>query len=66
MKNKINQMHEEDFTDIHEINLPWINALVRIPLSNGNIYRGSMKDLKGSENFLIGNFKTIICMLFYY
>ena len=54
------KMYEEDFTDIHEINLPWINALVRIPLSNGNIYRGSMKDLKGSENFLIGNFKTII------
>tara|TARA_E500000331_G_scaffold355632_1_gene411643 strand:- start:4285 stop:5163 length:879 start_codon:yes stop_codon:yes gene_type:complete len=54
------KMHEENFTDIHEVNLPWINALVRIPLGDGGIFRGSMKDLKGSENFLNGKFKTII------
>lgn len=53
-------MNEKNFTDIHEVNLPWINALVRIPLDDGGIFRGSMKDLKGSENFLNGKFKTII------
>ena len=54
------KMNEKNFTDIHEVNLPWINALVRIPLDDGGIFRGSMKDLKGSENFLNGKFKTII------
>ena len=29
-------------------------------MTNGGIFRGSMKDLKGSENFLNGKFKTII------
>ncbi|MEL0103066.1 MAG: hypothetical protein VW837_06310, partial [Gammaproteobacteria bacterium] len=31
-------MIEKNFRDPNEINLPWINALVRIPLKNGDIY----------------------------
>jgi len=53
-------MNEKQFSDPQEVNLPWLNALVRIPLSNGDIYRGLMKELKDSENFLNKKFKTII------
>ena len=55
-------MYEKSFRAKEEVNLPWINALVRIPLGNGDIYRGSMNDLKGNEDFLKGKFKTIIYM----
>ena len=55
-------MHEKSFREKEEVNLPWINSLVRIPLGNGDIYRGSMNDLKGNEDFLKGKFKTIIYM----
>ena len=55
-----NNMSEKDFKDKDEVNLPWINALVRIPLSNNKIYRGSIKDLNGNESFLMDKFKTII------
>ena len=55
-------MHEKSFREKEEVNLPWINSLVRIPLGNGGIYRGSMNDLKGNEDFLKGKFKTIIYM----
>ena len=34
-----------------KVNLPWVNALVRIPLGSGGIYRGSIKDISGSEDF---------------
>lgn len=55
-------MYEKSFRAKEEVNLPWINALVRIPLGNGDIYRGSMNDLNGNEDFLKGKFKTIIYM----
>jgi len=55
-------MHEKSFRLKEEVNLPWINALVRIPLGNGDIYRGSMDDLKENKGFLKGKFKTIIYM----
>ena len=44
-------MHEKSFREKEEVNLPWINALVRIPLGNGDIYRGSMNDLRGMKIF---------------
>lgn len=55
-------MHEKSFREKEEVNLPWINALVRIPLGNGEIYRGTMNDLRGNEDFTKGKFKTIIYM----
>ena len=42
------KMNEENFTDIHEVNLPWINALVRIPLDDGGIFR--TEDAKNLSN----------------
>ena len=42
-------MIEKNFRDPDEINLPWINALVRIPLKNGDIYRGLIKNIKGEN-----------------
>jgi len=53
-------MIEKNFRDPDEINLPWINALVRIPLKNGDIYRGLIKNIKGEEKFLNKKYKTII------
>lgn len=55
-------MHEKSFREKEEVNLPWINALVRIPLGNGEIYKGTMNDLRGNEDFPKGKFKTIIYM----
>ena len=54
------EMNVKNFTDPNEVNLPWVNALVRIPLGSGGIYRGSIKDISGSEDFLNNQFKTII------
>lgn len=53
-------MIEKNFQDPGEVNLPWINSLIRLPLANGDIYRGSMHELNGNEDFLKGKFKTII------
>ena len=48
------------FNDESEIKLTWDNALYRVPGANGEIFRGSIKDLKGNEGFLKNKFKTII------
>ena len=53
-------MNEKKFRDKSEINLPWINALVRIPLENGKMYRGSIKDINKKQKFLNKKYKTII------
>lgn len=46
--------------DESEIKLTWDNALYRVPGANGEILRGSIKDIKGDEEFLKNKFKTII------
>ena len=53
-------MHEKNFNDKDEVNLTWVNALIRIPLKNGNIYRGTIKELNNNEDFLNKKYKTII------
>ena len=53
-------MIEENFRDPNEMRLPWINALVRIPLENGKLYRGTIKDIKSDDQFLYKKHKTII------
>ena len=53
-------MIEKNFRDPNEMSLPWLNALVRIPLENGNLYRGSIKEIDGDEKFLNKKYKTII------
>ena len=53
-------MNEKNFSDPGEVNLPWVNALVRIPLDNGDIYKGSIRDLDVNKKFLSDKFKVII------
>ena len=53
-------MNEKNFSDKNEVMLPWMNALVRIPLENGEIYRSLMKNLNTNKPFLDKKFKTII------
>ena len=57
---KNSEIYTKDINNINEIKLTWDNALVRIPKPNGKIYKGSMKDLIGNEDFLKNKFKTII------
>ena len=57
---KNSEIDIKDINSIDEIKLTWDNALVRIPKPNGKIYKGSMKDLIGNEDFLQNKFKTII------
>lgn len=54
------EMIEKNFRDPNEMSLPWLNALVRIPLENDNLYRGSIKEIDGDEKFLNKKYKTII------
>ena len=56
---KIN-MNESEFRDPKELSLPWLNALVRIPKTNGEISRGEMKDFLNSDETHNKKYKTII------
>ena len=54
------KMQEKDFSNPDELNLPWINALVRIPKRNGNVFRTSIGEINNNEKILKNKYKTII------
>ena len=56
---KPSEMFVEEFKDPKEINLPWANALVRIPVNKSDLYKTNIKDI---DNKKIPNkkYKTII------
>ncbi len=57
---KNEDMKPSYFLDSEEMELPWKNALIRIPLLNQAPYKGSIKNLKGDESFLKSKYKTIL------
>ena len=54
------EMFEKDFLSPDELNLPWINALVRIPKNDGGVFRTSIRELDNNEKILKNKYKTII------
>ena len=54
------KMQEKDFSNPDELNLPWINALVRIPKRNGSVFRTSIGEINNNEKILKNKYKTII------
>ena len=49
---KNSNMQTKYFHEASEVKLPWVNALAsNVPRANGEIYRGTMKDLQGDEEF---------------
>ena len=54
------EMFEKDFLSPDELNLPWINALVRIPKNDGGVFRSSIRELDNNEKILKNKYKTII------
>ncbi|MBT7542984.1 MAG: hypothetical protein HN613_02885 [Gammaproteobacteria bacterium] len=53
-------MHEKYIDDASEIKLTWENALVRVPLDDGTIFKSSISNIKNNESFLNYKYKTII------
>ena len=56
---KPSNMFVDDFRNPKEVNLPWENALVRIPIGEANIYKTTIKNIN-DKKFPKQKYKTII------